>query len=72
MLALCIRLVFLEVSAKAIQTFPKMRLGKNKVALPKLYIFPALTELLEELIHLHNPELEPEPSGWLGVILCAR
>lgn len=42
-LALCTRLVFLEVSAKAVQTFPKMRLGKNQVALPKLYIFPSFT-----------------------------
>lgn len=43
-LALCTRLVFLEVSAKAVQTFPKMRLGKNQVALPKLYIFPSFTQ----------------------------
>lgn len=70
MLALCIRLVFLEVSAKAIQTFPKIRLGKNKVALPKSYIFPAFTELFEELIDLHSSELEP--SGWLRVILRSR
>lgn len=72
MLALCIRLVFLEVSAKAIQTFPKMRLGKNKVALPKLYIFPALTKLLEELMHLHNSETEQDLSSWLRVTLRAR
>lgn len=33
-----------------------MRLGKNKVALPKLYIFPAFRELLEEVIDLHSSE----------------
>jgi len=47
-----------------------MRLGKNKVDLPKLYIFPAFTELFEELIGLHGSELKP--SGWLGVVLRSR
>lgn len=70
MLALRIRLVFLEVSAKAIQTFPKTRLGKNKAALPKLYIFPAFRESFEEQTDLHSSELEP--SGCLGVVLHSR
>lgn len=47
MLAHCIRMVFIEVSAKAIQTLPKSRLGKNTAAWPKLYIFPALSEGLK-------------------------
>lgn len=70
MLALRIRLVFLEVSAKAIQTFPKTRLGKNKAALPKLYIFPAFRELFEEQTDLHSSELEL--SGCRGVVLRSR
>lgn len=47
MLARCIGMVFIEVSAKAIQTLPKSRLGKNTASWPKLYIFPALSERLK-------------------------
>lgn len=65
MLPLRITLVFLEVSAKAIQTFAKMRLGKNQAALPKLNIFPASIELSEERINRRSPELEAR--GWLRV-----
>lgn len=50
--ALRVRRVFLDISAKAIQTLPKMRLGKKKAALPKLSVFPALPELPEELMDL--------------------
>lgn len=47
MLAHCIARVFIEVSAKAIQTLTKSRLGKNTAAWPKLNIFPALSEGLK-------------------------
>lgn len=47
MLSHCIGMVFIEVSAKAIQTLPKSWLGKNTAAWPKLYIFPALSEGLK-------------------------